>query len=506
MSQTPRVRFVVGAAVICGAALAYILVPAPSAGGSAGADRLDSVRESTFKVLDRARRDKHSQLRAYLDRLAAQARQVRRDKILNRSFRLGLEHHRLGLEQEPPPEHRQALAALHERLGAYCLEHYRDFHDMLFVAPEGTIFYGLRQCHHVGQSIFDGELGRTRLARKLRTSRTEAFVDFAEQGLAHQASSFFVEPITCGNGFAGWILLQCSIRSLNELFVRDRGLGRTGEAFLVNRQCLMLTDSRFRRDTDPLALHLSPDNILSKFAEGSGHKTVTDYRGYRALTSFEICEVMGSQWLLVAKIDRAEVVSDRYRRRRRVLAPALKHALQRTPPALTTASEPDGDALVVEMDDHRCARSGEQVITYGVRTCTAIVIHMPGRFAWLGHASPNDALYGGDDQDLLGRMIRRVGAYEIAPFQQRDLRVTIVATHVETVTRAVDRLLKAGYFLAQIRLLHNPYAHSGRVWHDVDAGRTTVRWAPAKPGRGPTYQRSDDATPLGDLARKLMNY
>jgi hypothetical protein len=84
--------------------------------------------------------------------------------------------------------------------------------------------------------------------------------------------------------------------------------------FLVNRDRLMLTDSRFQSETSILRQHLSEQNISAKFAEGRGHKIITDYRGQRALTSFEVCPVLDKEWLLIAKIDEDEVVTRAWNR------------------------------------------------------------------------------------------------------------------------------------------------------------------------------------------------
>ena len=84
--------------------------------------------------------------------------------------------------------------------------------------------------------------------------------------------------------------------------------------FLVNKNCYMLTDSRFYGETNILKKNLSKDNIESKFSEKKGHKTVTDYRGYRVLSSFEVVHVLNSKWLIVAKIDEDEILTEYYKK------------------------------------------------------------------------------------------------------------------------------------------------------------------------------------------------
>jgi hypothetical protein len=136
-----------------------------------------------------------------------------------------------------------------------------------------------------------------------------------------------VEPVFKEGRLEGWFVLQCAINKISSMFTEEKGLGATGEVFLVNRHQYMLTESRFSKEVSTLNLHLSRDNIEAKFSEKAGHKMVTDYRGFRALTSFEVCRIGSSEWLLIAKIDESEIVTEQYRKRKRDLNKALSRAL-----------------------------------------------------------------------------------------------------------------------------------------------------------------------------------
>ena len=456
------------------------------------------VRQQTYALLDQVVADKRRQLTNYLDRLQRQASAARVDPVLREAFALRRSYHRLLSQSPATAEAEAAMAALDANLTQHWMQDYGSFYSILFVEPGGDVFYTIGRKGYEGTNILQGEFGATSLGERLREDPGQAFVDYEVSSICNEPAAFFVEPVTEGGACQGWLILQCSVNKVNDLFARHGGLGRTGEAFLVNEDCQMLTESRFRRDSTILKQDLAPENILGKFAEGRGHKVVTDYRGYRALTSFEVCAIGDVKWLLIAKIDEAEVLTEHYRRNRDRLRPLLVEAARQAPSPRGDLEAPE-KATVVDLDEFRRAGCQQPLLTYGVKTCTAIVIHLPQTFAYLGHASCYDALYGGDGLDIVSQMVQRVRTYEICPYQMRQLQVEIVAPHTESLGRAIDKLVDEGLFLSQIRFLTDARAASATVWHDCARGGTAAQWNTA----GAPVQQASQTPTLADILKQI---
>ncbi|NBB95981.1 MAG: hypothetical protein GVY16_09630 [Planctomycetes bacterium] len=461
-----------------------------------------SIKAATYAALDEIRETKRRQLSAYLDRLQAMARQAGHDATLHECFRLQLRFHDLRKASSPPQKILRARRILQQDTLAHAVQNYRGFRDILFVGPEGHVVHNVFQPSPPTSNLLAGPAAVSPLSRRLRATPNQPFVVFDDGAVADEPSAWFVEPMHTDTSPCGWIVMQCSMRRINDIFTRDEYLGRTGETFLVNHDCRMLTSSRFRRKPSILRLHLSPQNIDAKFAEQRGHKLVVDYRGCRAMTSFEVCRMLGSEWLLVAKIDEAEVLTNHYRSHRETLWPALVDAY--TPQAAAIDDDPpaqsDGETTSVAMNEFRRAGPGERLATHGVRSCTAILACLPGEFAYLAHASPYDALYGGDDLDLLANMIKRIRRYELPPFRRRSLQVVIIAPHTRSLRQAVDHCVDEGVFLSQIRFAHEPRAARAAVRHDVDSGRTGITWSLPN---GTLRQPASRTQSLGEVARRL---
>ncbi|MBN1555494.1 MAG: cache domain-containing protein [Phycisphaerae bacterium] len=503
--KSRAIGILVAVVLLLGASGVFLLWRRPGASDSPAAPPSGrSVREAAYEQLDAIRRVKRRQLGEYLDRIRKTAVELRDDPVLRKCFFLEQDFYTLRQGASAPSDAVAAMRQLRDHILVHCLQKYRMFYNILFVDPRGDVFSTVMRADYRGQNLRNGALGETSLGRRLRDMPARAFLDYEFSTVSRRPSAFFVEPVHRDGVLAGWFVLQCSINNINDIFVRDENLGRTGEVFLVNRDCQMLTDSRFQADSSILNLHLSPENIQSKFAEGQGHKIVTDYRGFRAMTSFEVCSVMGSEWLLVAKIDEAEVLTNEYARCREEFRPRLLAALREQNVRYSSPAEPPSGALLVDMDEFRKARASESLVTYGVGTCTAILIHLPGRFAYLAHAGSYDSLYGGGNQDLLRNMIKRICTYEIPPSRIRRLRVVLVAPHMDTIARAVDTLVEEGIFLTQIRFMRNPDASTADVRHDVNTGTTLVKWMSRQPGSPTTWQRDTDVPRVGDLMRETL--
>lgn len=479
------------------AALLFLPLPGISGRALAGQDLV----AATYAELDRVRDEKLAQLRQYLDRVGVLAGEAAADPVITGYFEIRTRFHRLGHVAPPPDAAVAAVAKLDESLREHYLARYLAFYDLLFVDSDGCVVHTIRGEADRGMSLFESPWRDTELVRRLRGSPGAAFVDYHHYEPSGEASAFFVEPLAVGD-CAGWLILQCTVDKLNRIFDREDFLGRTGEVFLVNHDRLMLTDSRFRADTSVLRQHLSASNIAAKFGERRGHKIIRDYRGQRALTSFEVVPVMGHEWLLVAKIDEDEVVTRAWDRQG--LEAMLMRSAAAAQPASVAPPPAFADLVRVDMDEFHGVRSGAALLTWGVSTCTAVVISRPGRFAYLGHASTYDRCYGAGEIDLVAQMLKRIREFEVYPSELRELRAVVVAPHVGSARGVIERLLDAGLFLAQIRFVRDPGARRADVLHDPAAGTTWVHWhGDAGSSR---WVDAADVPDLGTLAQGALGY
>ncbi|MFW5743261.1 MAG: cache domain-containing protein [Spirochaetota bacterium] len=447
--------------------------------GCAPANKMDEALEE----LTRIRRERGDELSAYFDHVRRTVESVQEDAELLDAF-VGLNdlyHGTASVDSSGVATLRDLETVVVDRY----LDDYQLFLDVHFIDKGGDVFYSVLKQDNLFHNIFEEDPEDSPLARKLRDNPESATVDFRFPGYGSEPSAFFAQPVHADGGHRGWIVFQFASSRLQEVFSYEPSLGRTGEVFLVNRDQFMLTDSYNSPESAVLRQHLSAENILGKFAEGEGEKVVVDYRGYEALTSFKVHTIMGFDWLLIAKIDRDEIITRQYledpQRYHERLRDYLRSADFRFAGETTTPDD-EAEAEKVHLDDFRRIDdsrpdgSPRALFTPGVATCTSIVITLPGRFAYMAHVSPYDRMYGGSRTDLVRTMLRRVHDFEVADKEFRGVQVVVVTPTIRYSERMVDELVDAGIFLSQITFMKNPDARCADVHFDFESAETAVTW------------------------------
>jgi len=435
-----------------------------------------SIWEDAYQILDQARAQKKKQLLDYLTKIHRNALAVNTDTVMLSFFNLKNRYYQMQKKTPPPAEAIQSITELKHKIREHYIRNYIAFYDVLFINRQGDIFYTIRQQADYHKNLFEGHLKKSALARQLLKNPDIEFVDYQFYEVSGEPSAFYVVPIYHDEQLTGWIAFQLAINKINSIFSHDEQLGETGEVFLVNKARYMLTDSRFEGESSILRRHLSRENILAKFKEGQGHKVITDYRGYRALSSFDMCRIGQSQWLLIAKMDEDEIVTRFYRNHSLSLDKQLLARFAQAHPApcdTTLSSEP---CIQVDMDEFQKARQNTKLCTTGASTCTVLIVSYPGKFAYMSHISNQDAIYGGHTTDLLANLLKQIQTFDIYPYEKRQLKITLVASHLVTLQNALHRLVDAGYLLSQIHFLINTSAEYANPVHDNSTDTTWVRW------------------------------
>lgn len=392
------------------------------------------------------------------------------------------------------------------------------FYDLLFIDADETVFYSVKMEDDFRSSLKTGPYAETKLAGIIRKSpdKTE-FVDFQYYGASDEPAAFYVLPVRKHGRYKGAIALQLSINHLNQLLTDRAGLGRTGEAYLVNNQHLMLTESRFINDSTVLSKKIDTSSVRKMSGE-SGGKVITDYRGAEVLSTFRGFPVGRTNWRVIVEKDENEVITDYYRKYSNDLYPLLADAVQRQTAGHKKAADneallSDREAKRVDVSELVKAGKRRKLFTPGLATCTGVVAHGgKGKFAYMAHLSPTDKSYGvgggqGEDfqsKDLVSLMLRRIQYFEIKPCELGELRFMIAATHTRSLCRIIEKLTDEGILLSQIKAGILKKASSASLFYKTTDNSLVSIWH-ADDGE-PSYLLDFDELPnLGTLTRKITH-
>jgi len=106
--------------------------------------------------------------------------------------------------------------------------------------------------------------------------------------------------------YSGVVFLKTNAKILNDIAKAQQGLGKTGETYIIDRQRLMITESRFTPDA-VLSLEVNTKGSQACSAEKNGP---TSYRNYRDRNVLGVQKYLpDQQWCVLTEIETREALA-----------------------------------------------------------------------------------------------------------------------------------------------------------------------------------------------------
>ncbi len=454
-----------------------------------------------FSKLDKIRRKKVRETARYLQELRVRAEAITEDRVM------------VGYFQNLQAPQTLVQQGLEYEIDKRFVDRYGAFYDILFIDKSGLVFHSIKQESDYKKCIFEGDLGKTKLAANLKDPDNRCFVDFQYYKPSDEPAAFFIVPVTRGGKHGGWFVLQCAINRINIILTDRRELGRSGEVYLVNEGAVMLSESRFTRDCSILRQNVNTEAVQNGKRYDRWRGIIKDYRGVRVLSTVEKFSVFGINWIVAAEIDESEVITGHYKKYHRYFRDRIFTAIRKTKTSLHKPPPVAGQRVRVDVNELARAEPGTILETRGIATCTGISAFLPDTSAYLVHLSPTDNAYkrniltrfflGRNSYDLIGEIVRKIRKYDIYQYQMREVQFVVVATHDGSFENTVGKLLEAGVELANIRFIYNPDAQSANVSVDTNSGVARTEWVGAD---GSSWSSSKDYANLENVLKKVIDY
>ena len=251
------------------------------------------------------------------------------------------------------------------------------YYDLFLIDHEtGDIIYSVFKETDFATSLTRGPYASSNFATLTKeVMRTKergkvTFQDFDIYKPSYGAPAAFVAiTIYDGKNIAGILALQIPSSELNNVMTSNgewekSGMGRTGEVYLVGRNHLMRSDSRFliqehdryltmlhgigmpkneidridKLNTSILFQQVNAESVALALSGKTGVKEVTDYRGVEVLSAYAPLRIPGLDWVILSEMDMEEINEPINRFRRQVLVYASILGIVITLLALLAAS------------------------------------------------------------------------------------------------------------------------------------------------------------------------
>jgi len=192
----------------------------------------------------------------------------------------------------------------------------RGYYDIFLMDTKGNLVYSVFKELDYATNLRNGKWSDSGLGKAFRAAINsepgdQHFFDFAPYGPSHgAAASFISQPVTNTKGeVIGVLAFQMPIDRINAVMQIDAGMGETGETYLVGRDHLMRSDSRFADETQILERKVDTPTVNAALSGESGARIITGADGDTVLSAHAPLDFMGTRWAVMAEIDGAEVLA-----------------------------------------------------------------------------------------------------------------------------------------------------------------------------------------------------
>ncbi len=193
----------------------------------------------------------------------------------------------------------------------------REYNDIYLFDAEGNLVYTVFKRLDFATNIDTGEWKNTELRNAFRAARDnpkvdfQAFFDFKPYGPSNGApASFISQPVLNTDGtFAGVMVIRMPVARINEIMQVSTGMGKSGETYLVGKDHLMRSDSRFSEESTILNTAVTGKTVDLALRGEDGVKHIVDFRGVPTLSAYGHVDFHGVRWAVLSEIDEAEIMA-----------------------------------------------------------------------------------------------------------------------------------------------------------------------------------------------------
>ena len=201
------------------------------------------------------------------------------------------------------------------------------YSDLKLISPEGKVFFSVMRGDDYQADLLSDEWSKRpqgQLAAEGLSKGTAFIDDLKVNPLNGEPTQFMVAPIGVDDEVNGLIMLELPLAPLNEVMQSRRGLGESGETYLVGEDGLLRSDSA--RFADRLVARagsqgqlIEAEAVQRAIGGEQGRLLEPGLDGSDSLKAFVPVNFDGQRWALIAEMDVSEAYAPVRRLMRQVL-------------------------------------------------------------------------------------------------------------------------------------------------------------------------------------------
>ena len=193
----------------------------------------------------------------------------------------------------------------------------RGYYDIFLVDTRGNVIYSVFKELDYATNILKGQWRDSDIGAVYRdvmangSAGNLSFTDFRPYAPSADApASFMASQVKSDDGKTiGALIFQMPIGEINKIMQQRAGLGESGESYIVGKDFLMRSDSRFSEESTILKTKVETGTTRAGVAGETGLAEVLDYRGISVLSAHSPLSLLGVDWVVMTEIDSSEAFS-----------------------------------------------------------------------------------------------------------------------------------------------------------------------------------------------------
>lgn len=196
----------------------------------------------------------------------------------------------------------------------------RFFYEFFLIDKNGNIIYSVDKRNEFATNLetdLHASVGLKNIYQRAMNNNSPGLVVFEDFSIydpgRERPASFIASPVyDDDHQYLGLIAFQISIDELNNIMQATAGMGETGETYLVGDDMLMRSNSRFYQGRNIMRITVDTLPARRALLGEEGIESLKDYRDTAVFSAFKPIDFLGTQWALIAEIDRDEVLEPVY--------------------------------------------------------------------------------------------------------------------------------------------------------------------------------------------------
>ena len=200
------------------------------------------------------------------------------------------------------------------------LNPYRDrfgYHDVFLVDAKGEVVYTVFKEMDYATNLVSGPWRDSGLAEVVKEAlasedpKATFLSDFKPYTPSYDApASFIAAPVFDAGRKVGVVAMQMPVGRLNAIMQQSKGMGASGETYLVGDDLLMRSQSRLSKQPTLLVRKIDSAAAKSAVAGTEGAGVYTDHRGVEVVGAYMPLAIPGLKWGLIAEDGVDEALTD----------------------------------------------------------------------------------------------------------------------------------------------------------------------------------------------------